>query len=349
MKTRIALLLYLLMTLVIVAGCDKRVEDLEQVSPEEKIVIKFSHVVAENTPKGLAAQRFAKLVKERTGGRVEVQVFPNSTLYKDGEEIQALQSGAVQIIAPTTSKLSAISPQWQVLDLPYAFPDEEAVHAIMKGYIGNKLYEGLKQNNLLALAFWDGGFKQMTNSRRPIVTPKDFSELSFRVMINSQVLKKQFEKMGAYPTEETFDELYRVLESRAVDGGENTITNILSKNLYKVQPYITISNHGYMGYVVMTNASFWSALPEDVRTILENTMLEVTEWEYDQAFKMNKKGLEQLISSGAAQVHPQTQAEKKEWMRVLRPLYSEYKGVIGDDLVNIAEELNWQQWVSNDN
>ncbi|BAF59532.1 MAG: TRAP transporter substrate-binding protein [Syntrophothermus sp.] len=338
MNLRIFLFLCIVWLVVIAAGCSRRVVDSEQVSREEKIVIKFSHVVAENTPKGLAAQRFANLVKERTGGRVEVQVFPNSVLYKDGEEIQALQAGAVQMIAPATSKLSLLYPQWQVFDLPYAFADEEAVHRAMESYLGKKLYDGLKANNLVPLSFWGSGFKQMTNSVRPLIKPEDFQGLTFRVMINSQVLKRQFEKLGAHPVEGTFDNLYRVLESRAVDGEENTLSNIFSKNFYKVQPYLTISNHGYMGYVVMTNSEFWSSLPEDVRNILESTLQEVTEWEHEQALQINRDCLKQIISSGMVQVHYQTEDEKREWVRALRPLYEEFREIIGEDLIDYLEE-----------
>ncbi|MCL6612647.1 MAG: TRAP transporter substrate-binding protein [Peptococcaceae bacterium] len=348
MVIRIALVLCLFLLPGLAAGCGKRVVDLEQVSPEEKIVIKFSHVVAENTPKGLAAQRFADLVRERTRGRVEVQVFPNSTLYKDGEELQALQNGSVQIIAPATSKLAGLFPQWQVFDLPYAFPDEDAVHRAMDGYIGNKLSEILRQSNIQALAFWDNGFKQITNSKRPVIHPGDFNGLTFRVMINSQVLKRQFEKMGAIPVEKPFNDLYRVLELREVDGQENTMSNICSKNLFKVQPYLTVSNHGYMGYMVMTNARFWSALPEDIRAVLEGTLLEVTGWEREQALKMNRENMEKAVSSGQVQVHWLTENEKEEWARVLEPIYGEFREIIGGDLIDAVEELNRQRRERND-
>lgn len=329
-----------MISLLFIAGCGERVVDLEQVSPEEKIVIKFSHVVAENTPKGLAAQRFADLVKERTLGRVEVQVFPNSTLYKDGEELQALQSGLVQMIAPATSKLSGLYPQWQVFDLPYAFEDVNAVHEAMSGYIGSRLCDVVKQNNMQALAFWDNGFKQMTNSRRPLVNTDDFQGLSFRVMINSQVLKKEFEILNARAVAGPFNELYRVLDSHEVDGQENTMSNIYSKNLYKVQPYLTVSNHGYMGYVVLTNKKFWAGLPADVRTVLESTMMEVTEWERAQAFIMDKQSLEYVLNSGLVQVHQQTEDEKKQWSIMLKPIYSEFKNLIGNDLIEHLQKMN---------
>ncbi|NLI13739.1 DctP family TRAP transporter solute-binding subunit [Pelotomaculum propionicicum] len=340
MKTKITVILCLCLFFILTPGCGERVVDKEQVSPDEKIVIKFSHVVAENTPKGLAAERYAALVKERTRGRVEVQVFPNSTLYKDGEEIQALQSGAVQMIAPATSKLAGEFPQWQIFDLPYVFMNEEKVHEAMNGYIGVKLYGGLRQNNIQSLAFWDSGFKLITNSRKPIIYPQDFNDLSFRVMINSKVLKKQFEKLGATPVEGSFDDLYRALETRAFDGEENTISNICTKNLYKVQPYLIVTNHGYMGYVVLTNAAYWNSLPPDIREVLESTMAEVTEWERQQALKMNKEGLEMVAQSGVTQVHYQTEDEKREWMEVLRPIYTEFSDVIGRDLISSIEELN---------
>lgn len=342
-KIKIWLALFLLMVfLVSISGCGQRVLDLEQVSPEEKLVIKFSHVVAENTPKGLAAQRFAALVKERTHGRVEVQVFPNSTLYKDGEEIQALQTGMVQMIAPATSKLSGLYPHWQVFDLPYAFEDENSVHKAMAGYIGSQLCDELKQNNMQALAFWDNGFKQMTNSRRPLINPADFQGLSFRVMINSQVLKKEFERLNAHAVEGPFNDLYRVLDSHEVDGQENTMSNICSKNLYKVQPYLTLSNHGYMGYVVLTNHKFWSGLPAEVRTVLESTLLEVTEWEREQAFILDKQSLEIIVNSGLVQVHQQTETEKEEWVIALQPVYLEFRNIIGNGMIDYLEEMRPQ-------
>lgn len=341
MKTPIPLFLMLII-MVLVTGCGNRVADFEQVNPEEKIVLKFSHVVSENTPKGVAAQRFANLVKERTNGKVEVQVFPNSTLYKDGEELDALQSGAVQIIAPTTSKLSAMYPQWQIFDLPYAFPDEKAVHKAMKGYIGENLFSGLEQNNLKALAFWYNGFKQITNSTRPLVYASDFKGLSFRVMIHSKVLQRQFEKIGAFPVEATFDDLYRVLESHIVDGQENTMSNIFSKNLYKVQPYLTISNHGYLGYVVLTNSAFWSNLPDDIRDVLESTMAEVTVWERELAITMNEEYLNKVSSSGLMHVHLQKEEEKKDWELLLKPIYSEFRDIIGAEMMDSLKEINGQ-------
>lgn len=323
----------------LIAGCEQRFTDNEQIRPEEKIVIRFSHVVPQNTPKGLAAKRFARLVNERTGGKVEVQVFPNSTLYKDGEEFEALLSNNVQLIAPVTSKLGKMFPRWQLFDLPYAFKTREEVYRVVEGDVWRKLCEDLERKNIKALAFWDNGFKQLTNNERELIYPEDCRGLSFRVMINSQVLEDQFRTLGAVPVPMPFSEVYRGLEKDYVDGQENTISNIYAKKFYRVQPYLTVSNHGYMGYVVLTNSQFWDSLSPNIRKVLENTMAEVTAWERQKAAELNMRNFEQLIAQKDIKIHVQTAREKKEWIEKLRPIYSKYERVIGTDLMRAVINL----------
>ncbi|MEW5897901.1 MAG: TRAP transporter substrate-binding protein [Bacillota bacterium] len=326
----------------VLAGCAKRAPDREQVNPGEKIVIKFSHVVAEDTPKGLAALRFARLVEERTNGRVEVQVFPNSVLYKDGEELTALEENKVQLIAPTTSKLGEMFPEMQLFDLPYAFADTAQVHRATDGEIGKKLAAVMGKNNLLPLAYWDNGFKQMTSSRRRLIYPADFYGLTFRVMINSKVLEEQFRAFGAKTVQLPFNEVYQALASGAVEGQENTMSNILSQKFYEVQPYMTISNHGFMCYVVLTNAQFWNSLPGDIRKILEETMAEVTAWERKKAEELNDRDLAKIKTSGKVQIHVQTEEERKIWKKVWDPLYDRFAPVVGADLIQAVRELQQQ-------
>lgn len=321
------------------AGCGaKRAPDHEQVHPGEKIVLKFSHVVAEDTPKGQAALRFARLVEERTGGRVEVQVFPNSVLYKDGEELTALEENKVQLIAPTTSKLGEMFPEMQLFDLPYAFAGTAQVHQATDGEIGKKLAAVMGKNNLLPLAYWDNGFKQMTSSRRPLIYPADFYGLTFRVMINSKVLEEQFRAFGAKTVQLPFDEVYQALAGGAVEGQENTTSNILSQKFYEVQPYLTISNHGFMCYVVLANDRFWNSLPEDIRKILEETLAEVTAWEREKAKELNERDLAKIKASGKVRIHVQTEAEKKIWKKVWEPLYDQFTPVIGPGLIETVRK-----------
>ncbi|MTI85515.1 MAG: TRAP transporter substrate-binding protein [Firmicutes bacterium] len=340
MTSRLAVAILIVLLALFAVGCGQRVVDKEQYSPEEKIVIRFSHVVPQNTPKGLAAKHFAQLVEQRTGGRVEVQVFPNSTLYKDGEELEALRSGAVQLIAPTTSKLGEMFPRWQLFDLPYAFRNRHQVHRAVEGEIWQELCQDLEVKNIKALSFWDNGFKQLTTSKRKIVSPADSAGLIFRVMINSQVLKAQFRAVEAVPLPLVFSELYRALQTHQVDGQENTISNIYAKKFYEVQPYLTVSNHGYLGYVVLANADFWASLPADIQQILEKTMAEVTLWERSKAQELNNKDFQRLVDSGHMKIYVQTAEEREVWVERFKPVYRRYASYVGKDLLKALKQLD---------
>ncbi len=325
-------LIVLLLVLLLLGGCRPRVIDEQQVDKNEKIVIKFSHVVSENTPKGLAAMRFADLVRERTGGYVEVQVFPDSMLYKDGEEFEALKSGAVQMLAPATSKLSTMFPEWQVFDLPYAFPDLTTAHSLMDGPLVQELFTDLKVQKFLGLAMWDSGFKQFTNNIRPLRKPEDFKGLHFRIM-TSQVLKVQFAELGAQASPMPFNDVYQALINGTVDAEENTISNIYTQNFDHSQKYLTLSNHGYLGYVVLTNTDFWNSLPPEVSKILEETLREVTIWERERAGEMNQKQLETLEREGKLQIVRLSQGERLQLQKALNPVYDLLSEEIGPDLV----------------
>lgn len=324
---------FIIVLLLVLSGCGPRVVDGQQVAKDERIVIKFSHVVAENTPKGLAAQRFADLVRERTGGYVEIQVFPDSELYKDGEEFDALNNGAVQLLAPATSKISVLFPDWQVLDLPYAFADLSQVHAFMAGAKGQTLFNELKQKGMLGLGMWDNGFKQMTNNQHPLIQPQDFRGLRFRVM-PANVLQQQFNVLGATAVPLAFSDVHEALKNGNVDGEENTISNIYTQRFDQVQKYLTISNHGYIGYVVLTNQKFWDSLPPNIRKILDDTLAEVTIWEQKKAEEVNQEQLEALKKEGKIQIHQLTEAEVERWNEALAHVYGRLAEDIGADLVD---------------
>ena len=321
-----------LIILTALSGCTEELNDREQVNPNEKIIIKFSHVVSEDTPKGLAAKRFADLVNLRTGGRVEVQVFPNSTLYRDGEEMQALLSGAVQIIAPSTSKLGDMFPRWQIFDMPYAFENFADINRSMNGKIGWSLNEDLEKGGIQPLAFWYNGFKQVTNRERPIIHTGDFKNLRFRIMINSKILEEQFVRLGAIPIKMQFNEVYEALTSSTIDGQENTISNIVSQKFYETQPYLTVSNHGFLGYSVITSRDFWNELPPEVRTVIQETMQEVSQWEMEQASIINDRDMKKLRDSGKTDIHVQTPAEREEWEKALKNIDEILVEIAGPEL-----------------
>lgn len=306
--------------------------DHEQLSEDERIVIKFSHIVGENTPKGLAARKFARLVKERTDGFVEVQIFPNGYLYKDGEELEALLKGEIQMVAPAMSKLSSISPEWGVIDLPYAFQTSEEVKEYLQGSMGKVLFHKLQMRGYHPLGIWDNGFKQITNNVRPLIEPEDFSGLKFRIM-SSSVLASQFQQLNAASQTKSFNEVYQLLDSQKVNAQENTFSNIASKNLHSLQNYLTISDHGYLGYVILMNNEFWNSLPESVKSIIEETMEEITEWEYKIAKELNEQSLNELVDCDCVDIHYLEADEKQRWEKAFKPVYQEFEERFGADYI----------------
>ncbi|HEY3363668.1 MAG TPA: DctP family TRAP transporter solute-binding subunit [Symbiobacteriaceae bacterium] len=322
----------ILFTMLLAACGGSRHPDHEQVSPNERIVIKFSHVVAENTPKGLAARRFAAIMKERTGGRVEVQVFPNSQLYGDGEEVSRLRSNDVQMIAPSLSNLSDWDPLWQVFDLPYLFDDEQGVDRVVTGSTGQQLYAGLRRLDMEPIAFWQNGFKHFTNSRGSLLLPDQFKGLRFRTQ-PSPVMRDALRLLGAESSYRTFDAIYTALASRELDGQENTPSNMYSKRIYEVQPYMTLSSHGYLGYVVLVNATFWNSLPPDLRETMREAMADTTQWVRENAARLNAEALERIEAGGKVIIHRQTVNEREFWRQAMEPAYRLAGERVGADAV----------------
>lgn len=309
------------------------VYDDEQKGLQKQIVIYFSHVVAENTPKGLAAQKFAELVKEKTNSRVKVEVFPNGSLYSDEEEIDALLRGDVQMIAPSVSKVTQLLPEWQVLDLPFIFESYDDVERAFTGEVGKRLLAMLEKKEMKGLALWGNGFKQMTSNRRLLIEPSDFSGLKFRVM-PSEIIEKQFQLLGAKSIVVPFNHVYESLEKHAFDGQENTISNIYSKNFYQFQPYLTISNHGYLGYAVIVNQHFWDKLPKDIQQNIAEAMQETTAWNLNQSRKQNEAELEKMKQNSKMHIYELTKKEQEVWKQKFSPLYDEFEWEFGSELLH---------------
>jgi tripartite ATP-independent transporter DctP family solute receptor len=330
--------LFIALAIVILCAMQKHVseEDIvyddEQKGLNKQIVIYFSHVVAENTPKGLAAQKFAQLVEEKTNGRVKVEVFPNGSLYSDEEEIDALLRGDVQMIAPSFSKVTELIPEWQVLDLPFIFENYDDVEKVFTGEVGKQLLAMLEKKGIKGLALWGNGFKQMMSNHHLLVEPNDFSELKFRVT-PSEAIEKQFQFLGATPIVVPFNHVYESLEKHEFDGQENTISNIYSKGFYQFQPYLTISNHGYLGYAVMVNQSFWNHLPKDVQKKITEAMKETTIWNLKQSKMQNEQELAQMKRNSKMHIYELTSKDREKWKQKFRPLYEEFEREFGNRLL----------------
>jgi C4-dicarboxylate-binding protein DctP len=307
---------------------------------DEPIIIKFSHVVANDTPKGKGALKFKELAEKYTDGKVKVEVYPNSQLYKDKEEIEALQLGSVQMLAPSTAKFAPLGiKEFEALDLPWLFKDEETYSKAMKGPVGKWLFQKLEAKGITGLAYWDNGF-HMTSANRPLLTPADFQGLKVRIS-GSKIADRYFRDVGAIPQIMAFSEVYQALQTGVVDACENTPSNYLTQKFYEVQKDITVSYHAHLQYAVIVNTKFWSGLPPDIRGKLEKAMDEATDYTNSIAVKENEDALADIKKSGRTTLHYLTDDQKKAWQKAMRPTYAWAKGRVGQEVLDlVAKELN---------
>jgi C4-dicarboxylate-binding protein DctP len=300
---------------------------------QQPIVIKFSHVVAVDTPKGHAAEYFKKLAEERTKGRVKVEVFPNSSLFKDGEEMEALQLGSVQLLAPSLAKFGPLGArEFEVFDLPYIFDDYAELHKITQGPVGAALFKKLDSKGITGLAYWDNGFKVMS-ANKPLRSPADYKGQKMRIQ-SSKVLGDQMKALGAIPQVMAFSEVYQALQTGVVDGTENPPSNFYTQKMHEVQKFLTVTNHGYLGYAVIANKKFWDGLPPDVRTALEGAMKDATKFANDIAKKENDDAIEAVRKSGKTEIITLTPDQKAAMKKALVVVHKENESRVGKDTIN---------------
>jgi C4-dicarboxylate-binding protein DctP len=306
---------------------------------QQPIVVKFSHVTTADTPKGKGALKFKELAEKYTAGRVKVDVYPNSTLYKDKEEMDALNSGAVQLLAPSTAKFRPIGvPEFEALDLPYVFTDDAGFQKTVKGPVGRGLLKKLEAKGITGLGFWDNGF-HMVSSSSPLLMPADFQGKKFRIS-GSKIADRYFRLLGALPQIMAFSEVYQALQTGVVDGCENTPSNYYTQKFYEVQKHITVSNHAHLQYAVVANTRFWNGLPPDIRAALDKAMDEATDYTNSIAVDENKEALDKIKASGRTTLHYLTPEQNKAWFEKMKPIYGEAEEKIGkqivQDLLNAA-------------
>ncbi len=304
----------------------------------DPIVIKFSHVVPENTPKGRAALRLKEIVEERLPGRIRIDVFPNSQLYGDNKVLEATLLGDVHLAAPSLSKFKRYTKKLQIFDLPFLFADIEAVGRFQEGEAGKALLRSMEKKGLLGLAYWHNGMKQLS-ANKPLRRPADAKGLKFRIQ-TSDVIAAQFKALRAMPLKKPYSEAFTLLQTRAVDGQENTWSNIYSKKFFEVQDYITESNHGVIDYMVVTSVEFWNGLPDDVRAVLAQALDEVAVYMNRIARDRAVADRQKIIDSGRTTVLQLNEAERQEWVEVMRPVWAKFEDEIGKDLIDAALAAN---------
>ena len=299
---------------------------------QQPIVIKFSHVVAVDTPKGKAAERFKQLAEERTKGRVKVEVYPNSSLFKDGEEMEALQLGSVQMLAPSVAKFGPLGArEFEVFDLPYMFDSFDELHKVTEGPVGKALFQKLDSKGIVGLAFWDNGFKDFS-ANKPLKAPADYKGLKMRIQ-SSKVLGDQIKALGAIPQVMAFSEVYQALQTGVVDGTENPPSNFYTQKMHEVQKYLALTDHGVIEYAVIANKKFWEGLPADIRATLEGAMKDATKYANEIAKKENDDALEAVRKSGKTQILTLTPEEKAQMKKALLPVHKENESRVGKEML----------------
>jgi C4-dicarboxylate-binding protein DctP len=300
---------------------------------QQPIICKFSHVVTNDTPKGKGALKFKELAEKYTGGKVKVEVYPNSTLYKDKEELDALNSGAVQMLAPSTAKFRPIGvPEFEALDLPYIFDGDEGYEKTIKGPIGTSLLKKLEAKGIAGLAFWDNGF-HMVSANKPLLMPADFQGLKVRIS-GSKVADLYFRALGALPQIMAFSEVYQALQTGVVDGCENTPSNYYTQKFFEVQKHITVSRHAHLQYALIANAKFWNGLPGPIRTQMDRAMKESTDYCNSIAREENVDALAKIKASGKTTLHTLTPAQVTAWKAAFKPVYKDAERRVGKQIVD---------------
>ncbi|MGQ9558469.1 MAG: TRAP transporter substrate-binding protein [Desulfurispora sp.] len=318
-----------------VAGCGGSQQTAAPGSGGGKIQVKFSHVTSETSPKGQAALKFKELLEK--SGQFEVQVFPSSQLFGDKEELEMLRADNVQFIAPSVTKLVGFVPAFQIVDMPFLFQNDRAAYAFYDGPAGQKLMRSLESHGMLGMAWWINGSKHFTNSKRPLQKPADFKGLKFRTQ-SGGVLDEQFKALGAGSQTIPFGEVYQALANKTVDGQENTFNNIDTQKYAEVQKYLTISGHGRLDYLVITNTKFWNKLTAEQQKIVRDALQEATAYERRLAEELNEKSKQNLLASGKLQVYQLTPADRQEFIKAMQPVYQKYTDVIGREYIEAAQK-----------
>lgn len=301
----------------------------------QPITIRFSHVVGENTPKGIGAKMFKEAVEKRLAGKVVVEIYPKSQKYTDEQAILGLLFGDVEMAAPSFTKFRKFSKTLQVFDLPFLFENVEEVHKFQQSAAGQKLLSSMEDRGIKGLTYWDNGMR-VISAKKPIKNPADLDGLTFRIE-PSFVFQKQYARFGAIANPMPFRRLHDALRVGIVDGHENAWSNMLSRKLHLLRPYFTEVGHSYLGYMVVTSVNFWNTLPADIRTELETILSEITVTVNTLALEKEMNDKKAIMSDAKVQVITLDEAAKKEWRDALIPLWAEFENDIGKEIMDAAK------------
>lgn len=295
---------------------------------QSPIVIKFSHVAALDTPKGQGAERFKKLAEERTKGRVRIDIYPNSSLFKDKEELEALQMGSVQMLAPSISKFGPFGvKEFEVFDLPFVTPDLPSFQRVASSDFGTAMLKRLESRGVRGLAYWDAGFRVIT-SNKPLHRLADYKGMKIRIN-SSKVIEAQMRSIGVMPQTMAFSEVYQALQTGVVDGADTVLSNALTQKFYEVQKHITLLHHSHQAYAVVVNKKFWDGLPEDIRKALESAMADATIHANALSLAEERDAMEKIKASGKSTIYEPTVAERDEIRKAMMTVHRDMESRLG--------------------
>ena len=316
-------------------GCNGGSSEKNAKADSNKVyTVKFAHVVSANTPKGRAADLFAKRVEELSGGKIKVQVFPSAQLVDDDKVFQELKRNNVQMAAPSFSKFTPFAKEFNLWDVPFLFRDTTHLHNVMDGEVGAKLKEVISSKGYIALEYWDAGFKQFSTNKKPIVLPSDAEGQKMRIM-SSKVLEEQTRAIKAIPQVLPFGEVYSALQTGVVDAAENPLSNLYNSKFYEVQKSITMSNHGYLGYLVVASEKFWNELPQDLQEAVTKAIREATLFEREESAKEEAMLLERLKKDDktGTEIIELNAEQKQQWQDAMIAIYPKFYDLIGKELI----------------
>ncbi|MBL0428439.1 TRAP transporter substrate-binding protein [Ramlibacter alkalitolerans] len=293
--------------------------------------IKFANQNAKGHPIVLGMERFAELVEKKSGGRLKVQVFPGGALGSDQANVSALQGGTLEMAAMNSGIFGNVVKEFAIYDFPFLFGNPKEADAVVDGPFGQNLHRKLEDKGLVGLAYYELGFRELTNSRRPVRKVEDIAGLKLRVIPNP-INVDWVTALGANPTPLPFPELYAALEQKAVDGQENPVATIKGAKLYEVQKYLTLTNHQYNPQSVVVSKRFWDTLAPADRKTLQEAAQESAVYQRTQSRAMLQSGMEDL-RKGGMEITELPPAEVAKLREKMKPVIAKHSASVGEETV----------------
>ena len=307
-----------------------------QAQDVQERTIKFGHLNNTDHPVSMGAKRFAELVAAKSGGKMKVQEFPSSTLGNEMQQQSALQGGVQEMTAPATTSLVGIVKEFGLLDFPFSVTTYAQADALLDGPLGQALIAKLPEKGLVALGYWDLGFRNVTNSKRPIQKPEDLEGLKLRVIPNP-VFLDTFKAFKANPVPMPFAELYGALESKAVDGQENPFAVILSNKFYEVQKFVSATNHVYAANILLVSKRFWDKLSPAEQKIMHDAADETRSYQRQVSRAAAQKAVAELQVKGM-QFNEVPAAEQARMAQVAKPVTDKFAATYDPAIVKLYND-----------